>query len=127
MRRNSRFSITEVKEAEKQLQRSQDQLSASEDIARQLRMKEEDFTEALNAKDSQLAVLRVRIQESDQELHSKRQQIEEYQLERERSGNKEIVLFSPRVLIFPSEVRVAQHFPRQIFTSHLTTLYQWML
>lgn len=102
MRRNSRFSITEVKEAEKQLQRSQGQLSASEDIARQLRMKEEDFTEALNAKDSQLAVLRVRIQESDQELHSKRQQIEEYQLERERSGNKEIVLFSPRVLIFPT-------------------------
>lgn len=90
-KKNSCFSITEVKEAEKQLQRSQDQLSASEDIARQLRMKEEDFTEALNAKDSQLAVLRVRIQESDQELHSKRQQIEEYQLERERSGNKEIV------------------------------------
>jgi len=50
-------------------------------------MKEEDFTEALNAKDSQLAVLRVRIQESDQELQSKRQQIEEYQLERERSDS----------------------------------------
>ncbi|KAJ7365414.1 Golgin sub A member 5 [Desmophyllum pertusum] len=73
-----------VKEGEKQLQRSQNQLSTSEDIARQLRMKEEDFTEALNAKDSQLAVLRVRIQESDQELQSKRQQIDEYQLERER-------------------------------------------
>lgn len=73
-----------VKEAEKQLQRSQDQLSTSEEIARQLRMKEEDFTEALNAKDSQLAVLRVRMQESDQELRSKQQQIEEYQLERER-------------------------------------------
>ena len=101
MRGKSRFSITEVKEAEKQLQRSQDQLSTSEDIARQLRMKEEDFTEALNAKDSQLAVLRIRIQESDQELHSKRQQIEEYQLERERSDNKEIVLFSPTVLMSP--------------------------
>ncbi|XP_078349611.1 golgin subfamily A member 5-like isoform X2 [Oculina patagonica] len=73
-----------VKDAEKQLQRSQEQLSTSEDIARQLRMKEDDFTEALNAKDSQLAVLRVRIQESDQELQSKRQQIGEYQLERER-------------------------------------------
>ena len=48
-------------------------------------MKEDDFTEALNAKDSQLAVLRVRIQESDQELQNKRKQIEEYQLERERS------------------------------------------
>lgn len=48
-------------------------------------MKEDDFTEALNAKDSQLAVLRIRIQESDQELQSKRKQIEEYQLERERS------------------------------------------
>ena len=90
--RNSRFSTTEVKEAEKQLQRSQEQLSTSEEIARQLRMKEEDFTEALNAKDSQLAVLRVRIQESDQELHSKQQQIEEYQLERERSDDKEIQL-----------------------------------
>lgn len=48
-------------------------------------MKEDDFTEALNAKDSQLAVLRVRIQESDQELQNKRKQIEEYQLERKRS------------------------------------------
>ena len=90
MRSNSCFSTTEVKEAEKQLQRSQEQLSTSEEIARQLRMKEEDFTEALSAKDSQLAVLRVRIQESDQELRSKQQQIEEYQLERERSDNKEI-------------------------------------
>ena len=91
---NSHFSITEVKEAEKQLHRSQEQLSTSEDIARQLRMKEEDFTEALNAKDSQLAVLRIRIQESDQELYSKRQQIEEYQLERERSDKENIVFFS---------------------------------
>jgi len=80
--------VAGVKEIEKQLHKSQAQLSASEDIARQLRMKEDDFTEALNAKDSQLAVLRVRIQESDQELQSKRKQIEEYQLERERSENK---------------------------------------
>ena len=96
VRRNFRFTITEVKEAEKQLQRSQEQLSFSEEISRQLRMKEEDLTEALNAKDSQLAVLRVRIQESDQELCSKQQQIEEYQLERERSDNKEIQL-SPNI------------------------------
>lgn len=81
-----------MKEAEKLLQRSQEQLSSSEDIARQLRMKEDDFTEALTAKDSQLAVLRVRIQESDQELQSKRQQIEEYQLERERSCNKNLAI-----------------------------------
>lgn len=73
-----------VKEADKQLQRSQEQLTTSEDIARQMRGKEDDYTEALNAKDSQLAVLRVRIQESDQELQNKRQQIEQYQLERER-------------------------------------------
>ena len=48
-------------------------------------MKDDDFTEALSAKDSQLAVLRIRIQESDQELQTKRKQIEEYQLERQRS------------------------------------------
>lgn len=60
-------------------------MTTSEDIARQMRGKEDDYTDALNAKDSQLAVLRVRIQESDQELQNKRQQIEQYQLERERS------------------------------------------
>lgn len=73
-----------VNEIERQLQRNQVQLSASEEIARQLRMKEDDFAEALNAKDSQLAVLRVRVQEADQELENKRKQIEEHQLERER-------------------------------------------
>lgn len=73
-----------VKETERQLQRSHQQLAASEEISRQLRGKEDDYTEALNAKDSQLAVLRVRIQESDQELKTKKQQIEQYQLERER-------------------------------------------
>lgn len=77
--------ITGVKETERQLQRSHQQLAASEEISRQLRGKEDDYTEALNAKDSQLAVLRVRIQESDQELKNKQQQIEQYQLERERS------------------------------------------
>lgn len=75
-----------VKDTERQLQRSQAQLSTSEDIARQLRMKEDDFTEALNAKDSQLAVLRVRVEETDQELQSTRKQIEEFRLERERSA-----------------------------------------
>ena len=75
-----------MNEIERQLQRNQVQLSASEEIARQLRMKEDDFAEALNAKDSQLAVLRVRVQESDQELQNKRKQIEEHQLERERSA-----------------------------------------
>lgn len=61
-------------------------MSTSENIARQLRMKEDDFTEALNAKDSQLAVLRVRVEETDQELQSTRKQIEEFHLERERSA-----------------------------------------
>lgn len=73
-----------VKDTERQLQRNQAQLSTSEDIARQLRMKEDDFTEALNAKDSQLAVLRVRVEETDQELQSTRKQIEGFHVERER-------------------------------------------
>lgn len=75
-----------MKDTERQLQRNQAQLSTSENIARQLRMKEDDFTEALNAKDSQLAVLRVRVEETDQELQSTRKQIEEFHLERERSA-----------------------------------------
>ena len=45
--------------------------------------READLNEALKAKDSQLAVLRVRIQESDAELQGKTKSLEEVQKQNE--------------------------------------------
>ena len=71
-------------EAEDQMQRVSRQQMATEGIVRQLQLKEDDFNEALAAKDSQLAVLRVRLQEVDQELKAKKVQIDELQLQKEQ-------------------------------------------
>lgn len=46
--------------------------------------READLNEALKAKDSQLAVLRVRIQETDAELQGKTKSLEEIQAQNER-------------------------------------------
>ena len=46
--------------------------------------READLNEALKAKDSQLAVLRVRIQETDAELQGKTKSLEEIQTQNER-------------------------------------------
>ncbi|KAH7934341.1 hypothetical protein HPB49_025011 [Dermacentor silvarum] len=48
------------------------QVSASDSAFRELQARERDLSSALEAKDSQLAVLRVRLQEADQELTAKR-------------------------------------------------------
>lgn len=49
--------------------------------------READLNEALKAKDSQLAVLRVRIQETDAELQGKTKALEETQVQNERFDN----------------------------------------
>lgn len=55
-----------------------------ERIQKEFESKEVDLTEALKAKDSQLAVLRVRIQEVDMELQKKTKTLEEVQEQNER-------------------------------------------
>lgn len=70
--------------AEQQLAKSQQQLIATESIVRHLRATEDDLNQALAAKDSQLAVLRVRIQQADQELQEKKSQIDKFNVEREQ-------------------------------------------
>ncbi|EDO46852.1 predicted protein [Nematostella vectensis] len=73
-----------AQETDRHLDHAQQQLSINEGIIRQLRQAEDDFNEALSAKDSQLAVLRVRIQEVDQELQITKHALQEHQLDRER-------------------------------------------
>ena len=53
-------------------------------MIRELQSRESDLTEALGAKDSQLAVLRVRIEESDKELVEKRRLLDNFKTDRDR-------------------------------------------
>lgn len=53
-------------------------------MVRELRSKVDDLTEALSAKDGQLAVLKIRLDEADQMLMSRCAALEEAQMERSR-------------------------------------------
>lgn len=69
--------------------------SMHDQLVRELQSRELDLTEALKAKDAQLAVLRVRLEEADKRLLSKEKTLEEVKLERERYGNLQtVVLFN---------------------------------
>ncbi|XP_068577746.1 golgin subfamily A member 5 [Cebidichthys violaceus] len=58
--------------------------SQTDRMVRELRSKVDDLTEALSAKDGQLAVLKIRLDEADQMLKSRCAALEEAQMERSR-------------------------------------------
>ena len=60
------------------------QLSASEQICRDLRSRESDLQEMLTAKETQLDVLRMRLDEADRLLELEKQRIVDMQSERDR-------------------------------------------
>lgn len=62
----------------------QQQMSQTEQIARELRAQEDDTTEALRAKDSQLAVLRVRLEDAEKELQQKLKVMQGLESEKDR-------------------------------------------
>ena len=62
----------------------QSQMTQSDQMLRELQSRENDFQEALQAKDSQLAVLRVRWEEADKELAEKRHVLADLQSEKTR-------------------------------------------
>lgn len=73
----------ELNQIQKKLDRQAGQLSKSEQMARELQSRESDMQEALNVKDSQLSLLRKRLDEADQALTALRKQIAELQVERD--------------------------------------------
>lgn len=58
--------------------------SRTDQIIRELQARENDLTQAMAAKDTQLAVLRVRLEERDQEMKVKEHEIQSLKVERER-------------------------------------------
>ncbi|XP_065067358.1 golgin subfamily A member 5-like [Rhopilema esculentum] len=81
-----RVKISEegVAHLEAKLEHAQNQMLQQDRIVRGTEEKEKDLNEALNAKDSQLAVLRVRMQEADEELASKRELVMKLTTENQR-------------------------------------------
>ena len=78
--------IPGAKHLELKLEHAQNQMMQQDRIVRGVEEKEKDLNEALKAKDSQLAVLRVRMQEADDELNSKTELLRNLTAENERYG-----------------------------------------
>ncbi|XP_035183914.1 golgin subfamily A member 5 isoform X2 [Oxyura jamaicensis] len=83
--------IQRSKETQEELNKSRERVekwnvdhSKSDRLVRELRARVDDLTEAVGAKDSQLAVLKVRLQEADQLLSSRTEALEALQSEKSR-------------------------------------------
>ncbi|ESP02313.1 hypothetical protein LOTGIDRAFT_82054, partial [Lottia gigantea] len=80
--------LARSKDSQKELENTKKQIHSSasqnDQIIRELRARENDLSEALTAKDSQLAILRVRLEEGDNSVTNLKQQIDELQLQRTR-------------------------------------------
>lgn len=73
-----------MKRMMKKLDHWNSQISSNDKLVRELQERERDMVAAMDAKDSQLAILKVRLQEADQELHVKHNKIDELSAENER-------------------------------------------
>ena len=76
--------FTELTKLQRHVDKVSDQMRQAEQVSRELRSQESDLLEALGAKDSQLAVLRVRYEEATNEVTSQKRLMDELQFERNR-------------------------------------------
>lgn len=74
----------EMKRMQKKLDHWNSQISGNDRQVRELQERETDLIATIDAKDSQLAVLKVRLQEADQELSTKKNVVDELRRENER-------------------------------------------
>jgi chromosome segregation ATPase len=59
-------------------------VSKSDQSVRELQNREQDLLEAIGAKDSQLGVLRIRLEEADRELQNRQKHLESLKSDKER-------------------------------------------
>lgn len=76
--------MTELAQVKRQLQSQTASHSQSDQMIRELQNREADLTEALNTKDAQLGILRVRLEEADKELTEKKKTVEVLTAEKDR-------------------------------------------
>lgn len=80
----SKDAQNEVELMRKKLEGNQRTQSQSDQMVRELQSRESDLMEALQAKDSQLGVLRIRLEEADKQIESKQKSIAGLEGERSR-------------------------------------------
>lgn len=80
-----RIIIPDMELMRKTLKGHQRTQSQSDQMVRELQSRESDLMEALQAKDSQLGVLRIRLEEADKQIESKQRSISGLEDERTRS------------------------------------------
>lgn len=78
------FYFVELNKSRERVEKWNVDHSKSDRMVRELRARVDDLTEAVGAKDSQLAVLKVRLQEADQLLSSRTEALEALQSEKSR-------------------------------------------
>lgn len=78
------FFLIELNKARARVEKWNVDHSKTDRITRELRAQVDDLTEAMAAKDSQLAVLKVRLQEADQLLNTRTEALEALQSEKSR-------------------------------------------
>ena len=76
--------VTELVRVKQQLNDYNSSMSKHDQLVRELQARETDLTEALAAKDSQLAVLRVRLEEADRNCKTREKQIHDLEEHQER-------------------------------------------
>lgn len=87
--KRAEYAEAELNRMQKKLDHWNSQISSNDKVVRELREREKDMVAAIDAKDSQLAVLKVRLQEADQDLRSKQILIDELQAENQRMINEQ--------------------------------------
>uniref|UniRef100_V9KED1 Golgin subfamily A member 5 n=1 Tax=Callorhinchus milii TaxID=7868 RepID=V9KED1_CALMI len=80
----SKQTQEDLNKSRKQIERWNSENSKTDRLSRELRAQVDDLTEALTAKDSQLAVLKVRLEEADQLLKSRTEALDTLQSEKNR-------------------------------------------
>lgn len=80
----SREALSELDTSKRKLDAYHRSASMHDQLVRELQSRESDLTEALGAKDSQLAVLRVRLEEADKELSRKSHVVQNLESHRDR-------------------------------------------
>jgi chromosome segregation ATPase len=76
--------FVEYQRSKRKIDHYQNQISEGDKIIRELRAREDDTNEAIKSKDTQLAILRVRLNEVDTELRDKRNELESLKNESDR-------------------------------------------
>ena len=76
--------FTELQSLRRKVDQQHHQMSAGDQVVRELRARESDLQESLAAKDAQLGILRVRLEEADSELKSKKQSLTKVEEEKNR-------------------------------------------